>query len=53
MSKEFHFKLMFTVDEDHPLHDLPDRVIIAEIALLLMDVASKDPMLGYECEVMR
>lgn len=53
MSKEFHFKLMFTVDEDHPLYDLSDREIIAELTILLMDVNSKDPMLGYECEVMK
>jgi len=53
MIKEFHFNVMFTMDEDHPLYDLPDRVIIAELAILLMGVTSEDPMLGYECEVMK
>ena len=53
MEKEFHFKLMFTVNEDHPLYGLSDREIIGELAILLMDVTSRDPMLGYECEVMR
>jgi len=53
MDREFHFKIMFTVDEDHPLYDLSDREIIGELAILLMGVTSRDPMLGYECEVMR
>lgn len=53
MSKEFHFKLMFTIDEGHPLYDLPDREIVGELAILLMNVTAIDPMLEYECEVMR
>ena len=53
MKKEFHFKLMFTVNEDHPLYELSDREIIGELAILLMGVTSVDPMLGYECEVMK
>jgi hypothetical protein len=44
---------MFTVDEDHPLYELPDREIVAELTILLMDVLSRDPMLGYDCEVMK
>lgn len=44
---------MFTVNEDHPLHDLSDREIEAELAILLMNVTSMDPFLGYDCEVMR
>jgi hypothetical protein len=53
MKKEFHFKLMFTVDEDHPLYEYSNREIVAELAILLMNVTSIDPMLGYECEVMK
>ena len=53
MAKEFHFKLMFTVNEDHPLYELSDREIIGELAILLMGVTSIDPMLGYDCEVMK
>lgn len=53
MSKEFHFKLMFTVNEDHPLYELPDREIVAELTIFLMDGMSRDPFLGYDCEVIR
>jgi len=53
MSKEFHFKLMFVVNEDHPLYELSDREIEGELAILLMNVTAIDPMLGYECEVMK
>lgn len=53
MSKEFHFKIMFTVNEDHPLYEYSNREIVAELMILLMGVNSVDPMLGYECEVMK
>jgi len=48
MSKEFNFQVKITVDPDHPLYDDPDRIIKAELAILIMNGMSEDPMLGYE-----
>lgn len=53
MTKEFNFKLTFKVNEDHPLYEYSNREIVAELMILLMGVTSVDPMLGYECEVMK
>ena len=46
MEREFHFKIMFTVNEDHPLYDLSDREIIGELAILLMGVTSSRSNVG-------
>lgn len=51
MSKEFNFHVKVIVDMDHPLYEEEDRVIKGEIALLIMNGMSEDPLLGYECEV--
>ena len=48
MEKKFNFKLTFKVNEDHPLYEHSNREIVAELAILLMNVTSIDPMLGYE-----
>lgn len=53
MEKEFHFKVRFAIDEDHPLYDCSDSVIEKELAILLTDVLSVDPMLEFDCEVIR
>lgn len=54
MEKEFHFKVRFAINEDHPLYDCSDCVIENELSILLMDsVMSIDPELGFDCEVMR
>lgn len=51
--REFNFHITVRVDPDHPLYDDPDRVITGEIVILIMNGMSQDPMLGYECDVMK
>lgn len=48
ISKEFNFHVKICVDSDHPLFDDPDRVIRGELAILIMNGMSEDPMLRYE-----
>jgi hypothetical protein len=51
--KEFNFHVKVTVDEDHPLYNDPNNVITGEIAILIMNGMMEDPMLRYECEVIK
>jgi hypothetical protein len=53
MSKEFRkfgFRVDIVVTPDHPLYEEPARVIKGELALLIMNGMSADPMIGYTCE---
>jgi hypothetical protein len=51
VSKDFSYRVKISVDSDHPLYDEPDRIIRSELAILIMNGMSEDPMLAYECEV--
>lgn len=51
--KEFAFEVKFTLDDKHPLYCEHDRMIRAELGMLMMNGFEKDPMLGYEIEVIR
>lgn len=52
--KTFNYKMTFHVNENHPLYKREDRIISAELALIIMNGLSVvDPTLGYECEVIK
>jgi hypothetical protein len=51
VSKDFSFRVKISVDSDHPLYSATDRIIRGELAILIMNAMSEDPMLRYECEV--
>jgi hypothetical protein len=51
--KEFVFEVKFILDDKHPLYEERDRVIRAELGILMMEAFEKDPMIGYEIEVIK
>lgn len=51
--KEFSFEIKFTLDREHPLYEESDRVIRAELGMFMMEGFEKDPMIGYEIEVIK
>ncbi len=52
-NKVFTFKVTFVVDSEHPLYDEEERVAKAELAILMMEVLDKDPMLGFDIEAIK
>jgi len=52
-NKVFAFKLTFVIDSEHPLYDYDERVAKSELAMLMMEVLDKDPMLGFDMEVIK
>ena len=51
MPKEFNFILKVTIDSNHPEYNLPDRILKANIAMLVMNGMSGDSNIGYTLEV--
>jgi DNA integrity scanning protein DisA with diadenylate cyclase activity len=51
--KDFVFKITVNINPGHPLYDKPDNVIRGELGLMIMNGMSLDPMIGYECDVIK